>query len=221
MSNYDPILWAVLIIALVISIRIASKREKKLAVEKSLFMAKFAFKEQGYVYSKIHKYGLSLINKASGHYGDYNTTNVLNKTTEDAEVFVFDFEYASKSGRSTEGSGISITRSILIEPKDKVLFDFEIYPENMLEKLKQLFGAEDIDFEAHPEFSSEYVLKGPNPEQVKQHIPSTLIKALEKRSGLCIESRQNGLLVYNIEQGQSADYEQLYKDAMEIYDCLK
>ena len=32
MSNYDLILWAVLIIALVMSIRIASKREKKLAV---------------------------------------------------------------------------------------------------------------------------------------------------------------------------------------------
>ena len=79
MSTFDIVFWGLLLVALLASTRIATKREKKLAVTREQFIAKYSFIKEGYVYSEISKHGFSLIDRASGNYGEYETTNVLSK----------------------------------------------------------------------------------------------------------------------------------------------
>lgn len=159
MTTIDVILWGILLVALVVTTRIATKREKKFAVTRDQFVAKYSFIEKGDVYSAISKHGFSLIDKAGGHYGDYETTNVLSKLKGNDHFFIFDFQYISNDADKSTASKLATIRAVLIKLNDRELPHFDLLPETVFEKIKQAFGSSDIDFEDYPEFSRKYVLK--------------------------------------------------------------
>jgi hypothetical protein len=221
MSTYHIIFWVLLIIALLVSTQFAKKREKKLAVNKAKFCSKFSFLEKGHVYSEMHKHGFSLIDRASGYYGDYETSSILSKVKDREEFCFFDFEYIPKHADKSNTNKFSTIRAVLIRFRDRELYNFELRPENVIEKIKQVFGSSDINFEGHPEFSKKYVLTGTDPALIKARFPTVLIRRLESKSGFCIEARKTCLLIYNPEESEFEDYENLYKEALFINDCLR
>jgi hypothetical protein len=206
---------------LLVSTRIATKREKKFAVSKNQFIAKYSFIEEGYVYSEISKHGFSLIDRASGNYGDFEATNVLRKLKGNDEFFIFDFQFIPKHSDKSTASNLATIRVVLIKVKNRELFNFELLPESVFEKIKQVFGSSDIDFEKYPNFSKKYVLKSSEPDILKKTFPETLIEYLESKDGIFIEARKKCLLIYKAEGGEFADYESLYKDAESINNFLR
>lgn len=221
MSTFDAIFWGVLLVVLVITTRIATKREKKIAVNRSQFMAKHSFIEEGHVYSDISKHGFSLIDRVSGNYGDYETTNVIRKLKGNDEFFIFDFQYTPKNADQSVALDLETIRAVMIKLKDRELSHFDILPESIVERIKQIFGSSDIYFEKYPVFSKKYVLKSYEPESSKMILPEELIKYLESKNGIFIEARNKYLLIYKDQGGQFADYEILYKEAEAIYSFLR
>lgn len=221
MSTFNVVFWVLLLIALIITARIASKREKKFAISKSNFMAKYSFAEEGYVYSDISKQGFLLIERASGTYGDYEATNVLRKLIDNDEFFIFDFQYTPKHSDKSTAAKLATIRAVFIRFGDRNLPNFELLPETMFEKIKQLFGSNDIDFDEYPDFSKKYVLKSTEPGELKKCFPERLIQYLEGKDGIFIEARKECLLVYKDEGGEFADYENLYKEAKSINNFLR
>jgi hypothetical protein len=221
MSTFDVIFWILLLVVLLVSTRIATKREKKFAVSKNQFIAKYSFIEEGYVYSEISKHGFSLIDRASGNYGDYKATNVLRKLKDNDEFFIFDFQFTPKHVDKSTASKLATIRVVLIKVKNRELFNFELLPESVFEKIKQVFGSCDIDFEKYPNFSKKYVLKSSEPDILKKTFPETLMEYLENKDGIFIEARKKCLLIYKAEGGEFADYESLYKDAESINNFLR
>ena len=176
MSTFDIIFWALLLIALFISGRYAAKREKKFAVTKEQFISKYNFKESGCVFIEIHKHGFSLLSRAHGGYGEYETDNVISKLGEKEDFYIFDFIHTPKNAGQSTAAKQATLRAVLILFKSKELYNFEILPENILEKIKQAFGSKDIDFEEYKQFSKMYVLKGQNHNQIRDRFPKSLVK---------------------------------------------
>lgn len=220
-STFDIVFWGLLLVALLASTIIATKREKKLAVTREQFIAKYSFIEEGYVYSEISKHGFSLIDRASGNYGEYETTNVLSKLKGNDEFFIFDFQYIPKNADKSTLSKPATIRAVLIKFKDRELPSFELFPENLFEKIKQVFGYSDINFEKYPDLSKKYALKSPEPEALKKVFADGLIQYLETKEGIFIEARQRLLLVYKDQGGEFADYESLYNEAESINNLLR
>lgn len=221
MSTFDVIFWGLLLVALIVTTRIATKREKKFAVSIKQFISKHSFVEEGDVYSEISKHGFSLIDRASGNYGDYETTNVLRKLKGNDELFIFDFQYTPKYADKSTASNLATIRAVLIKLKVREILHFDILPESIYEKVKQVFGSCDIDFEKYPVFSKKYVLKNYEADSLETTFPEGLIQYLERKDGIFIEARKKYLLIYKDKEGEFSDYETLYEEADAINNFLR
>lgn len=221
MENFDIAYWIVLITALIVSSYFYSKRKRRFSISRDKFISKYSFKEADSIFTEMHKHGFNLLSKASGGYGEYEFDHVISKSFEKEEFFIFDFVYTPKSQNKSTATGQATLRSVLIKLKDRELFTFELFPENIFEKIKQAFGVADIDFDEYKQFSKMYVLKGDDETRVRNTFSQPLIRKLESTKGMCIEARKSCLLIYNLNHGEFADYEALYKDAKSINEALR
>jgi hypothetical protein len=218
MSTFDILFWTILLVVLVISGYYASKREKKFKITKQNFISKYSFKEEGDIYRELHKHGFRLLNFTDE---DYEISNIIRKECEKEDIYIFDFIYTSKYADRSNSSKPSTLRAVLFKFKSTQLYKFELFPENIVEKLKQLFGFADIDFNEHPIFSKRYVLKGEDESEVRTRFPKQLITNLENLKGICIESRESCLLTYNLHDGEFSDYENLYQNSVSFANSLR
>ena len=218
MSTIDLIYLSIVILLLVITSISLSKKEKAFAITKQKFLAKYAFKEGGSIYRELHKHGFLLLNRADD---DYEIASVISKTRENETIYIFDFVFTSKYSDKSSANRPSVIRAAFVTFERKTLFEFAVLPEGLWEKTKQLFGAQDVDFEEYPEFSKKYVLKGEDEAMIRERFPKKLIQALENKQGIFIEGRENCLLVYKESGGQFSDYEKLYEDVVLFNKALR
>lgn len=112
----------------------------------------------------------------------------------DGNTFEFSDVFLSKGLRMSEQSHkISV---ILLTLLELPVPNFTLGPENLVDKVWQSFGYEDIDFNEYPGFSENFLLNGENPDAIRQFFTSGLIYFLEKNQGVSIEARNNRLLFY-------------------------
>jgi len=62
-----------------------------------------------------------------------------------------------------------------------------IRKETAVDKVVDLFVKVDIDFEAYPNFSKNYLVVGDNPELIKKSLPKGLLESLEKIKEMIVE----------------------------------
>ena len=55
---------------------------------------------------------------------------------------------------------------------------------------------QDIDFDEHPDFSSKFVLKGEDEEQVRSYMDQELLDFFAEHPYLCCEGRPGAFLYY-------------------------
>ena len=109
-------------------------------------------------------------------------------TIEFSDVFL------SKGIRMSEQSyKISV---FLITVMDMPLPDFSLSKEDIVDKMFQSLGFEDIDFEGYPVFSELYKLTGENKQAIIQFFNPQLIEFFEKNQGYCLEAQNNRILLY-------------------------
>jgi hypothetical protein len=96
------------------------------------------------------------------------------------------------------------------------LVHFNLHPENLFEKFKQLLGNEDIDFDDYPVFSKNYSLRAENKEIVVLNFPKELVEFIGSKKGVNIEARKNSILIYD----KNANYVDLYELALSIKGIL-
>ncbi|GAB4396770.1 MAG: hypothetical protein OHK0053_11650 [Microscillaceae bacterium] len=86
----------------------------------------------------------------------------------------------------------------LVTVMDQALPDFTLSPENLVDKVWQSVGYEDIDFEGHPVFSERFKLMGEATEAIRYLFQNGLVDKLEANAppNLQIEARQNRLIFH-------------------------
>lgn len=190
------------IVAIILVIGYLKKKEK----ERTEGMAKVA-KTLGYQFlakssdslkcSYSHFYLFS-----QGH--SKRMKNVVFDGDSTSGCYIFDYQYSTGSGkhRSTSSQTVfSFINSAFDFP------DFDLRPEHIFHKIGNVFGYQDIDFDINPEFSSKYLLRGKNENEIRSLFNDKLLKYFEQNNALSVEARGNKIIVYNI--GRKLEPEQI------------
>jgi hypothetical protein len=64
---------------------------------------------------------------------------------------------------------------------------FRIEPENVIHKMQEAMGAQDIDFASHPHFSDRYLLRGESEEEIRKIFTPQVLDWFEGHLGLTVE----------------------------------
>lgn len=73
---------------------------------------------------------------------------------------------------------------------------FELKPETLMQKLGSALGYQDIDFEAYPEFSQTYVLRGLEEAALRRLFSAAVLRFFEHERGWWVEGTADWLTVY-------------------------
>jgi hypothetical protein len=119
--------------------------------------------------------------------------NILTGNLNKIPVTIFEYRYTTGGGKSTK---IWRQTVILLESDQLQLPSFVLRPENLLDKIENVFGHKDIDFEAYPNFSKHYLLRGNNEEAVRKIFTDPNIAYYEEHPGLSTEVDGNRLIFY-------------------------
>ena len=80
--------------------------------------------------------------------------------------------------------------------------DFILRPESIVDRIRLVFGGQDIEFEGSPvraAFSRRYVLRtddSANEQQVREFFDEPLIEFFANRKGVCLQVDRNSLMVW-------------------------
>ncbi|MCK5664257.1 MAG: hypothetical protein KAI17_12270, partial [Thiotrichaceae bacterium] len=91
----------------------------------------------------------------------------------------------------------SYSQTVLSIEVSKLTFpEFTLAPENVLHKIMQFMGGQDIDFESFPVFSKKYLLVSSEEAKIRELFTPEMIKYFEANQGLHIECQGNILILY-------------------------
>jgi MFS superfamily sulfate permease-like transporter len=120
------------------------------------------------------------------HENNIITANILGTETTIADVLV-------KSGAMFTGNIDEFTA--LHIPLNGVP-EFTLEKENIIHRLMEGTGIQDIDFDTHPQFSQHYLLHGSNEDAIRMFFNDDLLTYLEGHDGFHVEGNHTGMIVY-------------------------
>ena len=121
-------------------------------------------------------------------------SNLLYKNDGYGTLFVLDYVCDSEDEDGSRKDGWP--RTVALFPFSRNLPYFQLYPENLGHKIKQLFGCQDIDFADSPEFSRQYLLRGPDEAAVRKVFSVEARNMLSGMPGWHVEGSGEWLAVY-------------------------
>ena len=143
-----------------IAIRAAKKRREAFrAIAESLNFS-FSKKDPGLRKQLEH---FQLFSKGTNR----KISNVMQGKTRSVSVAIFDYCYYT-GGRRTTNATLHWLTVIAFRSLELNLPTFIMRPEHFLHKLGDLLGYQDIDFDSHPGFSKEYMVKGRDEAAVRK-----------------------------------------------------
>jgi len=131
--------------------------------------------------------------------GSRNVTNVMQKTVNDIDVTIMDYRYTIPSGKSSSTHRQTV---ILFRSHTLRLPSFTLRPEanyrkiDVFRKIDSILGYQDIDFSSDPIFSRQYLLQGPNEEDIRGIFNNNILSYYEQHLGLGTEGNGEQLLFY-------------------------
>jgi hypothetical protein len=106
---------------------------------------------------------------------------------------VFDYVFVTGSGKHRHTHHQSVT---YLEPAHFSVPFFSLRPEGFMTKLFQAFGYQDIDFGQRPEFSKQYLLRGPDEPGIRRTFNDRLLSFFESYHGTCVDGGGNQLFIF-------------------------
>lgn len=106
---------------------------------------------------------------------------------------VFDYAYTTGSGKNRHTQYQSV---VYLEPGYMRLPYFSLRPEGLIFKIFTAFGYQDIDFGQRPEFSKQYILRGPDEQAIRQTFSDGLLSFYEMYPGTSTDGGGNQLFIF-------------------------
>ena len=158
MISLAPILAVVAVLALVGGLIVLTQKMEQKRTEELMAVCQvlgLTFEPEGDV--EVMKGLGDLPLYAHGH--SKRVRNVMTGRTSGRDVKLFDYKYTTGSGKNSH----TWSQTVAVYPKvADGLPDLLLAPENIFHKIGAVFGYQDIDFDTSPEFSSHYLLRGPD-----------------------------------------------------------
>lgn len=214
----DVWLWIILAIVLIIVVLLAT-----LAVlrnERRRKQIRAALEQMGYVVTDVQM-DLDLEPFAISRLGDQGVIDWrgLRFQVDDALVTIFDYMATSWVGRGRDRRMTKADRQtvLLFESERLDLPAFSLRPETLGAKIRTALGQQDIDFDQHPDFSSAYVLHGPDESQIRALFTDEKLDFFAHTRGLCVEGLGQKLLCYRPKKVISAkEFNDFLKEGLAV-----
>ncbi|MEM7682545.1 MAG: hypothetical protein AAF288_11365 [Planctomycetota bacterium] len=131
--------------------------------------------------------------------------NGISGAAGDVEIEAFDYRYTTGSGDDTQTHNLAV---VGLRVPGAGLPAFSLQREHLGHKIASVFGAKDFDFEAHPDFSKRFHLRGPKEEPVRRLFDAGLIAHFEAMTAkLAVQAKGERLIVF---AGKSASKPERY-----------
>lgn len=101
------------------------------------------------------------------------------------------FEYSYQAGKSFRSQTV-----IWMQRRGTRMTEFSLRPESVWNQLVGWTGHGDINFDSHPQFSHDYLLRGDDEEAIRELFTDEVLKFYETHPELITEGEGNKLLYY-------------------------
>lgn len=155
----------------------------------------------------------SLFNK--GH--SRKMKNVMKAETDIARLAVFDYQYTTGGGNSSQVHANTI---VAMESDSLVLPNFKLRPENFFDKVGAAIGFQDIDFDSHPDFSNSFLLQGEDEKAIRQFFDTQLLDFLSSHKGSYIESAPGLFIFLSGGRKRPQDLRQFIDEGYAVYNAF-
>lgn len=146
--------------------------------------------------------------------------NYLHKKeeAEKLEISIFDYHYVVSTGNST----VPFSQTVFfIQSKTLGLPQFLLKPEHFFHKIGTYLGMQDIDFESHPEFSDQYLLKGEDEELIREKIDENFRSFFTIEKNWTLEGVGYFMIFYKKNKILPAEQiSEFYTKGRKVYDLL-
>jgi hypothetical protein len=125
--------------------------------------------------------------------------NLMRGKSGDSEVIVLDYQYTTGGGKNSH----THNQTLAIYPGAAAagaLPEFTLGPEHWWDKIGQVFGYQDINFESSEEFSKHYLLRGPDETAIRAAFGANALGFFAQNQGWSVESAGGALAVYRGEK---------------------
>lgn len=119
--------------------------------------------------------------------------NLMRGKANDLEVLLFDYKYVTGGGKHRHTWHHTV---VCMQFAGGELPTFSLRPETIWHKIGGWFGFRDIDFETHPTFSRQYLLRGNDEEAIRRLFAAEVLAFYEEQTGLSTEGSGDRLVVY-------------------------
>jgi hypothetical protein len=145
--------------------------------------------------------------------------NLLRGEFQQVSTSLFDYRYTTGSGDSTHTARQTVV--VFDSPRLK-LPGFYLRPENLIDKIGEVFGRKDINFAPFPRFSKQYFLRSADEEAARRLFSDWVLSYFEQHPGLCCEGRADRLIFYRAGKPVAPEkIEQFLQDGLEVFNLFK
>ena len=123
--------------------------------------------------------------------------NAMFGEVDGVKAAVFDYYYVVGHGKHRSTFNQSV---VYFEPRNLKLPSFSLRPEHTFHKIISAFGYQDIDFGNRPDFSSKYLLRGPDEPPVRSTFTDALVGFYEINEGVSTDGGGNQLFIFRQNQ---------------------
>ncbi len=124
-------------------------------------------------------------------------TNAMYGETDGVKAAVFDYRYVVGNGKNQSTYNQSV---LYFEPRNLNVPFFSLRPEGFFHKIISALGYQDIDFGNRPDFSSKYLLRGPDEQGVRNLFSGALLGFYEMNPGASTDGGGNQLFIFRQNQ---------------------
>ncbi|MEO0394551.1 MAG: hypothetical protein AAF243_01035 [Cyanobacteria bacterium P01_A01_bin.137] len=196
--------------AIVISVVLDRKRTE--AIKQLANTMGFDYREHPQAYLPNTIWQFDLFSKGRNR----RLKHLIQGTQEEASISIGDYRYTTgtQKNRTTHNQTV-----VFIESDRLNLPSFLLIPENIFHKVGNVFGYKDIDFDSHPEFSNQYLLKGTDEESIRSLFHEGVLNFYQRHPGTSTEGLDTLLIYYRKGQRFKPDkWQNLLNEAIEAYE---
>jgi hypothetical protein len=128
---------------------------------------------------------------AQGH--GKSITNMMYGEIDGVKAALFDYKYTVGHGKNSVTHRQSVA---YFEPRNLSLPLFSLRPEGVFHKLISALGYQDIDFGNRPEFSKQYLLRGPDEPAVRNAFSDAALGFYEMNQGISTDGGGSQLFIF-------------------------
>ncbi|MEM6469521.1 MAG: hypothetical protein AAF802_08105 [Planctomycetota bacterium] len=207
------VVFAVLIIGIIVFVALADKKrdEALRSIAEDLRLS-FNKKTDDRLLSVMQRF--KLFNRGRGR----KMKNVMQADTEAARLSIFDYQYTTGGGKSSQTHRFTL---VSMEADELQIPSFQLRPEGFFDRIGSMFGGQDIDFKDDQAFSDAFVLSGNNEQKIRDFMTSELRELLLRHKDCYVECDQGVFIFYRRGRRKPEQIRELMDEAFSVYTAFR